>query len=142
MFDGGSSPEDYVYASQYQLQLCPRQPAHSLRQLGLVESDDLRDVRYRFLRKACGSLGEENVSGRRGPLDVACERHAYDRRYAAPVQAIALNDNNGSSESRLRSPWFTGVCPPHLALGDRHHSVRSSVRWPALDANLSTGSLT
>ena len=68
--------------------------------------------------------------GRVRPAQIARERDADRRGQPAPVQCIALNDDDRSAESRPRSRRLRQLGPAHIALGD-HHSVRASTCLPA-----------
>lgn len=139
---GGSPSKNYVYSGQHKLQFRLGQLAHSFSQLGPVESHNLRNVCRRLLGKSGRALRQKNIARRRRPLHVARQGNADHSRYATPVESIALNDQYRSTQSRLRSAQLAKVRPPHLALRDRHHSLRANLRRAARDANPSADSFT
>lgn len=140
---GGSSPsKNYVYSRQNELQLRLGELAHSHRQFRLVESHNLRNVRHRLLGKPGRGLGQKHIARRCCPLHVARQGNTDGSRNSTPVHSITLYDQYRSAKSWLRSAWIAEIRPPHLALRDRHHSLRSSVRRAARDASPSAGSFT
>jgi hypothetical protein len=134
--------KNHIHSGQHKLQFRLGQLAHPYCQLGLVKSHNLRDIRHRFLGKSGRGFRKKNVTRRGRPLHVARQCNTDGSRDSTPVQSITLYDQYGAAKSRLRSAWFTKIRPPHLALRDRHHSLRSSVRRAARDANPSAGSFT
>jgi hypothetical protein len=142
LFGGGLPSKNHIHSGQNKIQFRLGQLARSHSQLGLVESHNLRDVRHRFLGKPGRALRKKNVTRRRRPLHVAGQGNTDGSGDSTPVQSITLYDQYRSAKSWLRSARFTKIRPPHLSLGDRHHSLRSSVRRAARDANPSAGSFT
>src|SRR6266536_45011 len=129
--------EHDVQPREHELQLLLRDAADTLREEGAVERDDLRDVGDGLLGEAGAPRRQENVAGRLGPFEVARERHAHDGRDAAPVEGVALDDENGPAEPRSGARRRGKVGPADVALGD-HHSERSSTWRAAAEPNLSS----
>jgi len=70
--------------------------------------------------------GQPDIPRRRRPAEAAREWNCDHRAQRASVEAVALDDDDGSSKARFGADGFAEVGPPHVALRD-HHSVDSSV---------------
>lgn len=86
------------------------------------------------------ALGGVNIPRRARPLQVTGDRDAHRGRYPTAVQTIALNHHDRSPKPRPCPTRFPQLCPPDLALGDGHHSLRSSVPRAPREANWSCAS--
>ena len=90
--------------------------------------------------EACRVRRKANVPWRRCPLQIACQRNADDGSDTATVERVALYDHDRASEPWLGATWLRQVCPPDISLGDRHQSLRLSIRREAVCTKRSAGS--
>ena len=93
-----------------------------------VERNDLRNVGNGGLREAGIARREENVSGCLGPLDLRSEGHTDHGRKRAPVQGVALNDENRSAKARSRANGLAEVRPPNFPLSNHHSELSRTLR--------------
>ncbi len=103
MVFGPSSAENHIDSIYDGSHVPWRQLSDSLGELASVQGYDQGDIRDRILRQPGYSRSQQDVAGSCGPLDVACEGNTDDRPDPAPIDGIALNDQNRASEAWTRS---------------------------------------
>lgn len=135
-----SASKDDIDSRQDEPKLTLRQLPNAFSEILLVERHDLRDVGDRLLGESCRAWRQRYISGRVAPFQITRQCHADDRRDSTSVERIALDDNDRPSKARARAPRLGKVGPPHVPLGDAHHSVRANTRRPVAAANESMGS--
>ena len=122
--------KDGVDGIQQQIELDQRNPARAFLKKPPVKGNDLSRVRDRVLRQTRHRSGQQHVSRRVRPPKVASQRDTDRRGQSAPVQCIALDDNDRSANPRPRANRRRQLGPADVALGD-HHTVSVSTRLPA-----------
>ena len=111
--------------------------ADALRENRTIDCDDLRDVGDRVVLET-GPLGvQQHIAGSGCPAEIARERNDNNRRDAARVERVPLNDYDGPLEPGSRAPRIGERRPADIALSN-YHSLRSSARRPASAVQSST----
>jgi hypothetical protein len=137
---GSSSAEHHVDPAHHLGELLGGQLRHALREQDAIDGDDLGSIGHRILPEARGAGGKEDVPGRPGPRQIAGQRHTDHRGNPAAIEVIALHDHHRSAEAGPRAGGWGQTRPPHLALRDGYHSVRSRMRRAAAVTKGSGGS--
>ena len=121
--------EDNVDTGEEKSDLRRRNPTCRRLEQPSVQSNDLRHVGDRVLGETRRSRGEQHVAGCFGPAQIAGQGHADDGSQPAPVQGVALDDNNRPAKPRTGSRGLGQLNPANVTLGD-HHSARCRI-WLA-----------
>lgn len=90
-----------------------------------VDGDDLRHIGHRVFRQACGFGREQYVAWGIDKTSVGAQHDGNDGLHAAPVEGIALHDQDGPVVSGLRAVRFPELGPPDLTAFDYHVSRAS-----------------
>jgi len=135
------SAQHYVNAGQHKFQFACRQFSHALGQQRSIEGHNLRDVRHRVLGQARVGGRKQHVSGSICPAQIAGQRNTDDCGQVAPIQGVALHDDDRSSKTRARSRRRRKAGPPYIAARN-HHSACSRTRLLAAATKASLPFLT
>ena len=96
--------------------------AGELHQKITVDGDDLRHIGHRVLRQAGGFGWKKHVARGIDETGVRAQHDGNDRLHAAPVEGIALHNQDGSVVSGFRAVGFAEISPPDLPAFDYHVS--------------------
>jgi hypothetical protein len=87
-----------------------------------VQGNHLGDVRNGVSRQACGFRGQQHVARSINEAGVGAQHNGDHGLQATPIEAIALNDQNGAVVPRFGAVGFAKVRPPNLAAFNYHVS--------------------
>jgi len=118
------APENELYSGENGLQQTARNVAGPFGQEAAVDRDNLRDVRYGVLGQSGRPRSQAHVAGRNRKPEVARQRDCDDRRDVAPIERVALHDQDGPSKAGARAGRLMQICPEDVPLGDDHSPVR------------------
>lgn len=90
-----------------------------------VQRDDLRDVHHRVRRKQTRALAQPYVAGSLGQIQVGCDGCCYYGLYAAAVECIGLDNQDGSPVAGFGAGGNTKMRPPDLTAPYFHFSLSS-----------------
>ena len=90
-----------------------------------VDGDDLRHISHGVFRQACGFGREQHVARGIDETSVGAQHDGNDRLHAAPVEGLALHNQDGSVVSGFRAVGFAEISPPDLPAFDYHVSRAS-----------------
>jgi hypothetical protein len=118
------APENEVHSGENGLKQAARNVAGPFGQEAAVDRDDLRDVRHGVLRQSGRPRSQAHVAGCNCKPEVARQKDCNDRRDAAPIERVALHDQDGPSKAGARAGRLRQICPEDVPLGDDHSPVR------------------
>src|SRR5262249_42895009 len=127
--DARSPPEHDVDAIENCGELAAADAPRAFGQQGAVDGHDLRYVGDGVPWQARAARRQQCIAGRLRPAKIARQGSTDDRRDAAAVEGIGLNDDDGAAEARTGAGRLGEAGPADAALRDYHSTVDS--RWRA-----------
>lgn len=113
-------------------------PPGRLHQLLKIKRHDLRYVGHRVFRQTGDGGWQQDIAGCVDQLEVRRDAQRDRRLYAAAVESVRLDYDNGSAETGLRSDRIAKVSPPDLAAFDYQSEDARMRVW---ECRMSAGSL-
>ena len=90
------TPEHEIDSGEDGLEEALRKVPGPFGQEPAVDRDDLRNVRHGIFRQSGRSRSQADVTGRVSQPEIARQRDSDDRSDAAPIEGIALHDQDGA----------------------------------------------
>lgn len=94
-----------------------------LNQIAPVQSRYLRNIHDKIPRQTRGTRWHQHVARRFRQANVAGESGDNYGWNPAAIERVGLNDEDGSLEAGLRTPWFRQLRPPDLPTLNPVHSL-------------------